>query len=103
MQYECMMSCNMSDLYIPHQKKKVTKYRWCMYSRWQIALILVVSSNDITYINIVSVPTEEHNIYIHIHHHLSPKWCPCVSRCMDIAAYVMITYSHLEEETTRQP
>jgi hypothetical protein len=22
MQYECMMSCNMSALYIPHQKKK---------------------------------------------------------------------------------
>jgi hypothetical protein len=35
MQYECMMPCNMSDLYVPYQKKKRTKYRWRTYSWWQ--------------------------------------------------------------------
>jgi hypothetical protein len=35
MQYKCMMPCNMSTLYAPHQKKKGAKYRWHMYSRWQ--------------------------------------------------------------------
>jgi hypothetical protein len=39
MQYECMMPCNMSDLYVPHQNKKLDKYRWRTYSRWQITLI----------------------------------------------------------------
>jgi hypothetical protein len=45
MQYECMMSCIMLILYIPRQKKKVIKYRWRTYSRWQITLIPVVSSS----------------------------------------------------------
>jgi hypothetical protein len=44
MQYECMMAYNISALYVPHQKKRLTKYRWCTYSRWQNAFILVVSS-----------------------------------------------------------
>jgi hypothetical protein len=35
MQYECMMPCNMSALYVSHQKKKLAIYRWCTYSRWQ--------------------------------------------------------------------
>jgi hypothetical protein len=35
-----------------------------MYHRWQITLISVVSSSDMTYANMVSVPTEEHNRYI---------------------------------------
>jgi hypothetical protein len=33
MQYECMMPCNMSDLYVPHQKKGA-KYIWHTFSRW---------------------------------------------------------------------
>jgi hypothetical protein len=35
-----------------------------MYHRWQITLISVVSSSDMTDANMVSVPTEEHNRYI---------------------------------------
>jgi hypothetical protein len=35
MQYDCMMSPNMSALYVPHKKKKLTKYRWRTHSRWQ--------------------------------------------------------------------
>jgi hypothetical protein len=45
-------------------KEKVAKYRWHTYSRWQIALIPVVSSNSMTYANMVSVPAEEHNRYM---------------------------------------
>jgi hypothetical protein len=33
MKYDSMMSCNMSVLYIPHQKKRLAKYRWRTYSR----------------------------------------------------------------------
>jgi hypothetical protein len=61
MQYECMMSCNISDLYISHQKKKGAKYRW---RTWENTLIPVVSSTGITYANVVSVPTEENNKYM---------------------------------------
>jgi hypothetical protein len=39
MQYKCMMSCNMSVLYVPHQKKSFAKYIWRTYNRWQIAFI----------------------------------------------------------------
>jgi hypothetical protein len=35
MQYEFMMSCNMSDLYVPHQKKKGAKYTWHTFSQWE--------------------------------------------------------------------
>jgi hypothetical protein len=38
-QYKCMMSCNMSVLYVPHQKKSFAKYIWRTYNRWQIAFI----------------------------------------------------------------
>jgi hypothetical protein len=37
---------NMSVLYVPYQKKSLTEYRWRTHSRWQDALILIVSSND---------------------------------------------------------
>jgi hypothetical protein len=46
-------------LYVPHQKKSFTKYRW-----WQITLIPVVSSNGMTYTNVVSVPTKKSQIYM---------------------------------------
>jgi hypothetical protein len=35
-----------------------------MHSQWQSALIHVVSSSGMTYANVVSVPTEEHNRYM---------------------------------------
>jgi hypothetical protein len=41
-----MMPCNMMALYVPHQKKKGDTYRWRMCSRWQIARIPVVNSNN---------------------------------------------------------
>jgi hypothetical protein len=63
---------NILIIYVPHQKKSFAKYIWHTYSRWHIALILVVSSSGTTYANMVSVPAEKHNIY-EIHHHLSPK------------------------------
>jgi hypothetical protein len=64
MQNECMMPSNMSALYVPHQKKRLTKYRWCKDSQWQFALIPVVSSSGMTHANVVSVPAEEHNRYM---------------------------------------
>jgi hypothetical protein len=54
----------MPVLCIPHQKKCFAKYGWHTYSQWQIALIPVVSSSDITYANVVSILTEEHNRYM---------------------------------------
>jgi hypothetical protein len=42
-------------------KRKVCQYIRRTYSRWWITLILVVSSSGMTYANVVSIPTEEHN------------------------------------------
>jgi hypothetical protein len=67
MQYECMMSCNVSALYVPHQKKRLAKYRWCTCSQWQFVLNPVVSFSGMTYTNVVSIPAEEHNIH-ELHH-----------------------------------
>jgi hypothetical protein len=53
-----------SVIYVSHQNKSFAKYRCCMYSRWQIVLILVVSFNAMTYINMVSVPTKKSQIYM---------------------------------------
>jgi hypothetical protein len=55
-------------LYVPHQKKSFAKYIWRTHSRWQTALVPVVSPSGMTYVNMVSVPAEEH----HIHMHTSP-------------------------------
>jgi hypothetical protein len=55
---------NIPVLYVPHKKKSFAKYRWRMYSQWQIVLIPVVSSSGMTYRNVVSVPREEHNRYM---------------------------------------
>jgi hypothetical protein len=46
MQYDSVMSYKMLVLYVPHQKKKLTKYKWCTYSQWQNTLIPVVNSNE---------------------------------------------------------
>jgi hypothetical protein len=54
----------MSVLYVPHQNKSFAKYRWCMYNRWQITLKHVVSSNGMTYANMVNIPPEEYNRYM---------------------------------------
>jgi hypothetical protein len=35
MQYECMVSCNMSALYILIKRKNGVKNRWHTYSQWQ--------------------------------------------------------------------
>jgi hypothetical protein len=44
--------------------KAFATYRWRTHSRWQFALIPVVSSNDTTYGNMVSIRTEKHNRYV---------------------------------------
>jgi hypothetical protein len=54
----------MPVLCIPHQKKSFAKYRWHTYNWWQITLIPIVSSNGMTYANVASVPTKEHNRYM---------------------------------------
>jgi hypothetical protein len=46
------------------KRKTFATYRWCTYNRWQIILIPVVSSNDMTYENVVSVTTKKHNIHM---------------------------------------
>jgi hypothetical protein len=55
---------NMPVLSVPQQKKSFAKYRWRTYNWWKITLIPVVSSSGMTYVNMVSVPTEEHNRYM---------------------------------------
>jgi hypothetical protein len=67
MQYECMMSCNVGPIHSLPKEKRLTKYRWRTCSRWQFALISIVSSSGMTYINVVSIHAEVHNIY-DIHH-----------------------------------
>jgi predicted carbohydrate-binding protein with CBM5 and CBM33 domain len=77
MQHENAMPCQEVGHICSSQKKAFATYRWHTHSRWQFTLISVVSSNETTYENVVSVPTEKYNIY-KIHHYLSPKWCPHV-------------------------
>jgi hypothetical protein len=55
----------MSVQYVPHQKEKLAQYIRRTYSQWQIVLIRVVSSTEMTYTNVVSVTAEKHNIHIH--------------------------------------
>jgi hypothetical protein len=54
----------MPVIYVPHQQKMFAKYRCRTYNRWQVAFNHVVRSNDVTYANVVSIPTEEHNRYM---------------------------------------
>jgi hypothetical protein len=78
-QFECMTSCNMSALFVPHQQKKLAKYIWRTYSRWQIVLIPIVSSTGITYANVVSAPVEKPNRYRYNHTSpLIPMWRSCI-------------------------
>jgi hypothetical protein len=51
-------------LYVPHKKTACAKYRWRKHSRWQFALIPVVSSSGMTYTNMVSVTAKEHMSYL---------------------------------------
>jgi hypothetical protein len=46
MQYECMLSCNMSALYIPHQKKRLSNIGGIRIVGGKVALIPVVSYNE---------------------------------------------------------
>jgi hypothetical protein len=58
MQHENVMSMqHMSVLYVLI-KEKNCQYRCRSHSRWQNALKPVVSSNEATYDNVVSVPAE---------------------------------------------
>jgi hypothetical protein len=45
-------------------KEKLCQIIWRTYNRWQITLIPIVSSSGITYANVVSIPTKEHNRYM---------------------------------------
>jgi hypothetical protein len=57
-------SWQLAIFYVPHQKKSFAKYKWRTYNRWQITLIPIVSSSDMTYVNEISVLAEEHNRYM---------------------------------------
>jgi hypothetical protein len=87
MQYECMMPYNMSVLYVPHQKKRLTKYRWRAYSRWENTLIPIVSSNGMTYANVITVPTEEHNRYMTY----TTTYPPCDVHAFNVARIALYT------------
>jgi hypothetical protein len=69
MQYECMMSCNMLDLYVPREKKSSPNIDGICIVGGKVALIPIVIYSGITYANVVSVQAEEHNRYIR---HTSP-------------------------------
>jgi hypothetical protein len=65
MQYECMMPCNKSVLYVPHQKKKNSpNIDGVRIVGGKVVLITVVSSRGMTYANMISILTEEHNVYM---------------------------------------
>jgi hypothetical protein len=63
-QYECMMSCNISDLYIPHQKKISPNIDGVHIVGGKDVLIPVVNSSGMTYANVISVPAKEYNRYM---------------------------------------
>jgi hypothetical protein len=73
-----MITCNMSALYIPHQKKTSPNIDGVRIVGGKVALIPVVSSSGMTYANVVSVPAKKAQYAYNIHHHLSPKWHPRV-------------------------
>jgi 2-keto-3-deoxy-L-rhamnonate aldolase RhmA len=69
----------------------------------QIALTHVVSSTGMTYVNVISVPTKEHNRYmIYI-----TTYSPSGTRAFNAARTVLHTLREhihvLKEETTRHP
>jgi hypothetical protein len=51
---------NMPVLYVLTKRKKFAKCIWRTDNWWQIALIPVVGSGGMTYVNVVSVPIEKH-------------------------------------------
>jgi hypothetical protein len=55
-------------------KEKLADYSWRTCSRWQLALIPVVSSSGMTYTNVASIPTEVHNV--HDIHHPTERYLP---------------------------
>jgi hypothetical protein len=61
---ECMMPCNMSAPYVPHQKKSSPNIDGLRMVGGEVKLIPVVSSSGMTYADVVSVPIEKHNRYI---------------------------------------
>jgi hypothetical protein len=75
----------------PHQKKKFAKCSLRTYSRWQIALILVVCSSSMTYTNMVSVPAEKH-MYIW---YTSPLILPVVPTCLTLRGQRCIHYKNV--------
>jgi hypothetical protein len=51
--------------HIRSHQKEFAKYSWRMYSRWQIALISVVSSNCMIYANMISIPIKKYRYIWH--------------------------------------
>jgi hypothetical protein len=78
MQYECMMSCNMSALYVPHQKKSSPNIDGVRVVGGKSHSTPWLALSDLTYSNMVSVRAENTTDIYDIHHHLSHKWRPCV-------------------------
>jgi hypothetical protein len=78
MQYESMMPCNISVLYVPHQKKSSLNIYGVHIVGGKGTLIPIVSFNEMTYRNVVSVPAEEHNRYIQHTSTLIPQVALCV-------------------------
>jgi hypothetical protein len=77
------------------EKKAFATYRWRTHSRWQFALNPVVNSNNTIYGNVVSVPTEEHNIYIYICTHTSPLIPQVASVCLTLHGQCCIRYENV--------
>jgi hypothetical protein len=61
---ECMMTCNMLVIYVPHQKKSSSNIDGIRMVGGKVTLIPVVSSSSMNYAYVVSVPTKEHNRYM---------------------------------------
>jgi hypothetical protein len=93
----------MPVLYVPHQKKKLTKYIWRTHSLWQSCTHPCSQFEQYDLLNVVSVPTEKHtDIYIYIY--TSSLFPQVVSvRLTDNAVYITRMYSRHKEDTTRHP
>jgi hypothetical protein len=84
------------------RKKAFATYRWRTHSRWQFALNPVVNSNNTIYGNVVSVPTEEHNIYIYMHTYFT-TYPPSGVRVFNAARTVLHTLRECIHDVRKRP
>jgi hypothetical protein len=81
-------------------KEKIVKYIWRIYSLWQMVLIPVVSSNDMTYVIVITISTE--NI-IDIYTHALPLIPQVAPTCLTLRGQRCIHYESIFTFCRRRP